>query len=218
MKTILLNQLSPQVSPEIFPPTAFAGIKILVLPWLFPKKIISDAETWEKFQGPSSPYYQQILVVLESFGASEDQVTWLNYFAATTAEIKQAVQEADLILLPEGFPEEGFERLQEKNLIQPLKRFAKTVVGIGGGAQLWLSQFHLTPDEHYQRLAFHAGIGRVKGFDLQLDYQKNLVQQIAIARTIKDHRQPVYALSQTGALVLSPEIKTYGPVKLFKRS
>lgn len=162
-------------------------------------------------------YYNGIVSGFLSYGISEKNITFINYFTDTKESAEEKIKQADIIYFTGGSPERMAERIKEFNLTDILREHNGIVMGYSAGAVIQLSEYHLSPDSNYSEFNYYEGIGYLSDFYLEVHYENTEAQNTAIKRVLAERRKTVYALSlDAGAIVAdNRNVKLLGDVKTF---
>lgn len=162
-------------------------------------------------------YYNGIVSGFLSYGISEKNITFINYFTDTKESAEEKIKQADIIYFTGGSPERMAERIKEFNLTDILREHNGIVMGYSAGAVIQLSEYHLSPDSNYSEFNYYEGIGYLSDFYLEVHYENTEAQNTAIKRVLAERRKTVYALSlDAGAIVAdNGNVKLLGDVKTF---
>lgn len=114
-----------------------AGKKVFILAFSFAAEYIHSSEEWIQAYGqPEGEYYRPMLKALTSYGVREEEISWGNYFEDSSRALQAKINEAEVLFLPGGAPDEFFDRLKEKNLIDAIQQFKGTIIGFSAGAMV----------------------------------------------------------------------------------
>lgn len=165
-------------------------MRVLVLPFAFRPEQIPDAREWEtRYNRENGMFSMGLAEVFRQYGIPLSQLEWVNYYAPGT-DLPRRIAESDVLYFCGGEPDLLYRRLEELNLLAPLKRFDGIVMGDSAGAVIQLDRYRNQP-----------GLGYLRDFDLEVHYTGSEEQQAVIRQMLAAHRKPVFALGPQGALV-----------------
>lgn len=162
-------------------------------------------------------FYDGITGGFASYGISEENITFINYFEDTKESAAQKIEKADIVYFPGGLPDRMMDRIKEFDLYDVLMKHDGIVMGYSAGAVIQLSEYHLSPDEDYSEFRYYNGLPYLNGFYVEVHYEGTDIQNDAIKRVIAERGKTVYAtgLGAGAILVDNGNIKLIGNVKTY---
>lgn len=197
-----------------------AGKKVFILAFSFAAEYIHSTEEWIQAYGqPEGEYYSPMLKALASYGVGEEEISWGNYFEDSPRTLQAKINEAEVLFLPGGAPDEFFDRLKEKNLIDAIQQFKGTIIGFSAGAMVQIQDFHITEDDHYKEYSYHEGLDLLTDFDVEVHFEKDdSTMQASIQRCLKEKKKVVYGIGNAGAVIVEGDsILTLGEVEKYEQ-
>lgn len=197
-----------------------AGKKVFILAFSFAAEYIHSSEEWIQAYGqPEGEYYRPMLKALTSYGVREEEISWGNYFEDSPRALQAKINEAEVLFLPGGAPDEFFDRLKEKNLIDAIQQFNGTILGFSAGAMVQIQDFHITEDDHYKEYSYHEGLDLLTDFDVEVHFEKDdSTMQVSIQRCLKEKKKVVYGIGNAGAVIVEGDsILTLGEVEKYEK-
>lgn len=194
---------------------------VAVVAFSFRDREVKSLSDWNRLYGKKllkkGKYYDGIVGGLLSYGISEKNITFLNYFTDTKESAAEKIKQADIIYFTGGSPDRMAERIKEFDLTDVLKNHSGIIMGYSAGAVIQLSEYHLSPDDDYDEFNYYEGIGYLDNFYLEVHYENTEAQNTAIKRVLDERGKTVYALSLgAGAIVVdNGKVKLLGDVKTF---
>ncbi len=166
-------------------------MRVLVFPFAFRPEQISDAQEWERcYNREDGMFSLGLAEVFRQYGIPLSQLEWVNYYAPGT-DLPRKIAKSDVLYFCGGEPDLLYHRLEELDLIAPLKRFRGIVMGDSAGAVIQLDRYHDQP-----------GLGYLRDFDLEVHYTGSEEQQTVIRRLLTERGQLVFALGPQAALIV----------------
>ncbi|MGN1346607.1 MAG: Type 1 glutamine amidotransferase-like domain-containing protein [Eubacteriales bacterium] len=204
----LYDELKPYLKP---------WYSVAVVAFSFRDNRVTSLSDWEALYGKAGKYYDGIVGGFRSYGISEDQIAFLNYFTDTKASAAEKVRAADLLYFPGGLPDRMMDRIREFELYDVLMAHKGIVMGYSAGAVLQLAEYHLSPDNDYPAFRYYEGLPYLKDFYLEVNYEGTPEQNQSIRRVTAEKGKPVYATAlRSGALlVVNGTIRPLGNVRCF---
>ncbi len=193
---------------------------VAVVAFSFRDNRVKSVEDWNLLYGEESgKYYAGITGGFASYGITESNITFINYFEDTKVSAAQKITKADIIYFPGGLPDRMMDRIKEFELYDILMNHDGIVMGYSAGAVIQLSEYHLSPDEDYPAFQYDKGLPYLSGFYLEVHYEDTEIQNDAIQRVIAERGKPVYATaSGAGAILIdNGNTQLIGNVKVFNK-
>ncbi len=193
--------------------------RVAVVAFSFRDSRVKSLEDWNLlYSRDNGKFYGGIVGGFASYGISEDNVTFINYFADTKESAKDKIKTADIIYFLGGLPDKMMDRIKEFELYDVLMSHNGIVMGYSAGAVIQLAEYHLSADEDYPEFKYYEGLPYLNDFYLQVHYEDKETQKSAIQKVIKERKKTVYATAcMKGAIVVENGIiKLLGDVKEYK--
>lgn len=205
--------LYPELKKFIVP-----GSKVAIVAFSFRDSQAKNAEQWDALYGKANGrFYRGIVNALESYGVSEDDIWFINYYADTKAFAERKVRGADIVYFLGGLPDRMMERIDEFGLRDVLMGHDGVFMGYSAGAVIQLAQYHLSPDDDYPDFSYYQGLPFLDDFYLEVHYEGTDAQKDAIFQVLSQRKKRVYATALgKGAIVIdNGDVKLLGDVKVF---
>lgn len=220
MVNILLSQynFNQEWAKETVQKYITANDKVVVIPFAFSEKWISNNEEWvNAYDRSCGKYYNEIVEPFIELGINEDNIIWLNYFEDAVDEMKKTIDSSNIIFLTGGLPERAVERLIEKELLNYINN-NKLVIGASAGALMQLNNYFISPDEDYTEFMYYQGIGLInKDFYIEVHYENTDIQNDCIKRVLNEKTDTVYAIKDNGGIIVeNGNLLLLGDVVIFK--
>ncbi|WBW96395.1 Type 1 glutamine amidotransferase-like domain-containing protein [Oceanirhabdus sp. W0125-5] len=193
--------------------------KIVVIPFSFHEKWISNNQEWQNaYNAEYGKYYKEIVKPFIDLSICEENITWINYFEDTQDKMKRVIESSDIVFLTGGLPDMAVKRVLEKDLLNSINK-SKLIIGASAGALIQLNNYYLSPDEDYPEFMYSDGLGLIKkDFQIEVHYDETDIQNRCIQKVLKEKTDTVYAIKDTGGIILdNDKITLLGDVVTFKR-
>ncbi len=154
--------------------------------------------------------------IFYKYGIQKDQISWIQYFKDSKEEMLQKIQNSSIVYFPGGAPDLFMKRIKECKLKRILKNYQGTMIGVSAGAMVQLEEYHITPDDEYPTFQYLTGLGCTHGFDIEVHYQGKNHQKEYINKVIKEKKKIVYALYESGGLIVKDTVSAFGKVDVLK--
>lgn len=154
--------------------------------------------------------------IFYKYGLKKEQITWINYFKDSKEEMLNKLQNSSVVYFPGGAPELLMKRIKECKLKRILKNYQGTMIGVSAGAMVQLDDYHITPDDEYPTFQYLKGLGCMNSFDIEVHYQANNHQRKYIQKVLEEKKKPIYALYETGGLIVKESVSMFGKVEVFE--
>lgn len=192
---------------------------VAVVAFSFRDNRVRSMSDWDAlYSKENGKYYDGIVGGFTSYGISEGNVSFINYFTDTKETAAQKIKAADIIYFPGGLPDRMLDRIKEFDLYDILLRHEGIIMGYSAGAVIQLAEYHLSPDDDYSEFKYYEGIPYLNNFYMEVHYEGTKVQDESIQRVLDERGKTVYATSlKAGAiLVNNGKVKLFGDVKVFR--
>lgn len=195
-----------------------ANDKVLVIPFSFGEDISNDMDWQNEFGKNNGNHYKGIVTPFLSYGISEKNITFINYFKDTKESAKDRIKNSDIIFFTGGLPDKMMCRLKEFDLINEIENFTGTIIGSSAGAMIQIKEYHITPDEDYDKFSYNKGLNLIKNFDIEVHYKETKIQKNYINKVLNEKTDTVYAIKNTGGIVIDNNLITFlGDTQTFTR-
>ena len=164
---------------------------------------IPDAAAWERLYRPSGEIYRILTGTFSGYGIPETSVRFVSWYHDTPESAEEAVRNSDAIFMTGGLPDVLYDRLCQWGLDALLRRYPGVVIGCSAGALVQMTEYHITPDADYDTYGYYPGLGLLEGFEPEVHYAASPVQQESIHRYLKERGKPVYAITNSGGLIVN---------------
>lgn len=177
--------------------------KVLIVPFSYHEDWLYDNETWERaFNKISGTHYKEIINPFLEYDIEESNIKWINQFTDTIDEMKNKIKESDIIFFTGGYPEKMYERFCKYDITKELENFEGIMMGMSAGAMVQLQEYHVYPDQDYNNFDYYNGLNIINDFDVSVHYDNGEVQNICILKAINEKKKPVYAITDSGGLIV----------------
>ncbi|KYH30057.1 peptidase family S51 [Clostridium tepidiprofundi DSM 19306] len=221
MINILLSQYNFQDkwARDIIQKYIHSNDKITVIPFAFSEKLIGNIMEWQDAYNENyGKYYREIVEPFLELGISEKNITFLNFFEDTEDKMKRIIESSDIVFLTGGLPDMAVQHVLEKGLLNSINE-SKIIIGVSAGALMQLSNYHISPDKDYPEFMYSKGLGLIKeNFYIEVHYSETDLENNCIKRALKEKTDIVYAIKDTGGIILDNNtITLLGDVITFKK-
>lgn len=124
-------------------------------------------------------------------------------YRLTNQEMKNEINEHNVLYFTGGRPEKLMESLVEKELIQAVKDFSGLMVGVSAGALVFCRDCIITKDEDYPQTQVIKGLGLVD-FSVEVHYEETIDEELI---PISDKRD-IYAIPNGSAVFWDKKVVT----------
>lgn len=193
--------------------------RVLIVPLSFDDRKISSDEDWQKSYNPNyGRYYKEVVSPFASYGIREDDIRWINYFTDKKENIIEMIEKSDILFFTGGLPDKTMDRLKELGLIKHIEAFKGIIIGASAGAMIQTKEYHISPDKDYDTFSYNRGLDIIKNFNIEVHYNETDMQKSFINRVLDEKRRTVYAIKDTGAIVMNNDnIELVGDVIKFNK-
>ena len=191
---------------------------VAVVAFSFRDNRVKTSSDWDAlYSKENGKFYSGIVGGFMAYGISENNISFVNYFADTKEPAAAKILSSDIVYFLGGLPDRMMDRINEFDLYNILLNHKGIVMGYSAGAVIQLSEYHLSPDDDYPEFKFYNGIPYLKDFYLEVHYEGTEAQQDSIKRVIQERGKTVYATAvRAGAILVdNGNIKLLGDVRVF---
>lgn len=191
---------------------------VAVVAFSFRDNRVKTSSDWDAlYSKENGKFYSGIVGGFMAYGISENNISFVNYFADTKESAAAKILSSDIVYFLGGLPDRMMDRINEFDLYNILLNHKGIVMGYSAGAVIQLSEYHLSPDDDYPEFKFYNGIPYLKDFYLEVHYEGTEAQQDSIKRVIQERGKTVYATAvRAGAILVdNGNIKLLGDVRVF---
>jgi len=171
-------------------------MKIVVILFSFFEEEILTKEEYDK-------HYENIIEAFKNiysrYGIND--ISIINYYSDTKESALNKINNADIVVLPGGAPDQFMNRLNEFDLIDKSLYENKIIIGSSAGAMIQLDVFHISPDRDYKKYSIHNGLGLLKNIKVEVHYNKRLKQIISFNKTIKRYEEIGFLIPNGSGLI-----------------
>lgn len=191
---------------------------VAVVAFSFRDSRVKSLADWNSlYSKESGIYYGGIVGGFASYGISESNIEFINYFTDSKKSAAQKIAKADIIHFLGGLPDRMMDRIKEFDLYDVLMKHQGIVMGYSAGAVIQLTEYHLSPDSDYPEFKYCEGLPYLNDFYMEVHYENTDAQNKSIQRVIAERGKTVYAtvVGAGAILVDNGSIKLLGDVKVF---
>ncbi len=193
--------------------------KVAVVAFSFRDSRVKSFEDWNLlYSKENGRFYGGIVGGFLSYGISDENITFINYFTDTKESAKNKINNADIIYFLGGLPDKMMDRIKEFELYDVLMNHKGIIMGYSAGAVIQLDEYHLSPDEDYPEFKYYNGLPYLNDFYLEVHYEGKYTQDLAIQKVLEERKKTVYAtVCMKGAILVdNGVVKLLGDVKEYK--
>lgn len=191
---------------------------VAVIAFSFRDSIVKSASDWNTlYSSEQGKYYKGIVDGFISYGISEDNIKFVNFFTDTKESAAKKILSADIIYFLGGLPDRMMNRIIEFDLYDTLMNFNGIIMGYSAGAVIQFQEYHLTPDNDYSEFAYYSGLPYLKDFCIEIHYEDTEIQNQSIRKVNFERNKTLYAIAHdSGAIIVdNGMIRLIGNVKTF---
>lgn len=190
--------------------------KVVVIPWSFANELKSK-NVREFFNDKKYDKYIKPLIEL---GLDIKNVRILDCYNDSREEMIRLINDSSILILPGGNPEMFYNKVIQTQILECLKNYKDTIIGVSAGAELQLKKYFITKkNNYYKKFAWYDGFGIIDNdfyFDVHSINQGKYLP--SLKRKSKEVMKDIYCLFDSGVIIYNrenKELNTYGEVVLF---
>jgi len=174
---------------------------------------------WQSaYNKDNGKYYKSVVIPFLSYGVTEENIDWINYFKYTKDSAKDKVRNSDILFFTGGLPDKMMFRLKEFDLTDEIEGFVGIIMGISAGAMIQIAEYHITPDKDYDTFSYNRGLNLIKDFGIEVHYEETEIQINYINKVLNEKKDMMYAIKDTGGIIIdNNEITLLGDTHIFSR-
>ena len=193
--------------------------KLVVIPWSFPVELESK-NIREFFDDKKFNKYIKPLIEL---GLNIENVKILDCYKDSKEYIINSINDSSILTLPGGNPEMFYNKVIQTGILECLKNYKKTIIGVSAGAELQLKRYFITKkNNYYKKFAWYDGFGII---DDDFYFDVHSVNRGRYLSSLKNRSQKIkkdiYCLFDSGVIIYNrktKELNTYGEVVIFNEN
>lgn len=175
--------------------------KVLIIPFSFGQEINNEEDWKYAYSKENGEHYQSIIEPFLYYGIKEANIKWINYYKDTIKSAKAKLRNSNIIFFTGGFPDKLKSRLNDFHLIDKLENYGGIIIGSSAGAMIQIAEYHITPDEDYNKFKYSRGLNIIKDFGIEVHYQGAEVQNKSIEKVLNEKKEIVYAITDNGGII-----------------
>ena len=188
------------------------SMKVVIVGFSFFDNLEEDK--YFEYYGKDSEYQLKMANLFNRYEIND--VNWIYYYQMTKAESIELIKSADIIYFPGGAPDLMYERIKEKELLQPLKAFKGIIIGSSAGTMIQLENFHISPDNEYNKFSMNQGLGYLNDFFIEVHFRRRKKQKSSMRKLNRKYNKPIYVIPDDGIMIVKDNnVKTLGSAKLY---
>lgn len=177
--------------------------KVTIVPFAFHEEWIKNAEEWEgSYSKLSGEYYDKIIFPFLTYGISEYNITWINYFTDNNDSAKTKIKTSDIIFFTGGLPDKIMNRLAEFDLIDTIEHHKGIIMGWSAGAMMQCLDYYFSPDKDYPEFKYARGLDCIRNFAVEVHYKNTETQNESIEKFISKTGKKVYTTESESAIIV----------------
>ena len=193
--------------------------KLVVIPWGFAAELESK-NIMEFFDDKK---YNKYIEPLINLGLNIENIKILDCYKDSKEYMINSINDSSILILPGGNPEMFYNNVIQTGIIECLKNYKKTIIGVSAGAELQLKKYFITKkNNYYKKFAWYDGFGIIDD-DFYFDvHSVNRGRYLSsLKNKSKQTKKDIYCLFDSGVIVYdrkNKELNTYGEVVIFNEN
>lgn len=190
--------------------------KLVVIPWSFPIELKSK-NIKEFFDDKKYNKYIEPLIRL---GLNVKNIKILDCYKDSKEYMVNSIKDSSILILPGGNPEMFYNKVIQTGILECLKEYKKTIIGVSAGAELQLKKYFITKkNNYYKKFAWYDGFGIINDdfyFDVHSINRGRYLP--ALKNVSKQVNKDVYCLFDSGVIIYdrkTKDLNTFGEVLYF---
>jgi peptidase E len=176
--------------------------QVLIVAFSFFKEEVTSETQYDALYEKGGTYYDKMIAMFSSYGISENQISWIHYYKDDTASAIQKIKEADILYFPGGAPDLMMKRIHEFGIQESLEQHQGIYIGSSAGAMIQFEDYHISKDHDYKRFSYEHGLNLLKGFSIEVHYDRKKKQKSGMHKVWRAYRHDIYAIPDDGCMVI----------------
>ena len=190
--------------------------KLVVIPWSFAVELESK-NVMEFFDDKKYNKYIQPLI---DIGLNTKNIKILDCYKDSKEYMINSINDSSILILPGGNPEMFYNKVIQTGILECLKNYKRTIIGVSAGAELQLKKYFITKkNNYYKKFAWYDGFGII---DNDFYFDVHSVNRGRYLSSLKNKsiqtKTNIYCLFDSGVIVYNrktKELNTCGEVVIF---
>ena len=193
--------------------------KLVVIPWSFAVELESK-NVMDFFDDKK---YNKYIEPLINLGLKNENIKILDCYKDSKEYMINSINDSSILILPGGNPEMFYNKVIQTGILDCLKIYKKTIIGVSAGAELQLKKYFITKkNNYYKKFAWYDGFGIIDDdfyFDVHSINRGRYLS--SLKNKSKQTKMDIYCLFDSGVIVYdrkTKELNTYGEVVIFNEN
>lgn len=193
--------------------------KLVVIPWSFAVELESK-NVMDFFDDKK---YNKYIEPLINLGLKDENIKILDCYKDSKEYMINSINDSSILILPGGNPEMFYNKVIQTGILDCLKIYNKTIIGVSAGAELQLKKYFITKkNNYYKKFAWYDGFGIIDDdfyFDVHSINRGRYLS--SLKNKSKQTKMDIYCLFDSGVIVYdrkTKELNTYGEVVIFNEN
>ena len=194
----------------------YKDTKLVVIPWGFAVELESK-NVMDFFDDKK---YNKYIEPLINLGLKDENIKILDCYKDSKEYMINSINDSSILILPGGNPEMFYNKVIQTGILDCLKIYKKTIIGVSAGAELQLKKYFITKkNNYYKKFAWYDGFGIIDDdfyFDVHSINRGRYLS--SLKNKSKQTKMDIYCLFDSGVIVYdrkTKELNTYGEVLVF---
>lgn len=194
-------------------------VKLVVIPWSFPVEL--ESKNVREFFDDKK--FNKYITPLIELGLNIENIKILDCYKDSKKYIINSIKESSILILTGGNPEMFYNKVIQTGILECLKKYKKTIIGVSAGAELQLKRYFITKkNNYYKKFAWYDGFGII---DDDFYFDVHSVNRGRYLSSLKNRsekmKKDIYCLFDSGVIIYNrktKELNTYGEVAIFNQN
>lgn len=193
--------------------------RLVVIPWSFPIEL--ESRNVREFFDDKK--YNKYIEPLIGLGLNIENIKILDCYKDSKEYMINAIKDSSILILTGGNPEMFYNKVIQTGILECLKKYQKTIIGVSAGAELQLKKYFITKkNNYYKKFAWYDGFGIIDD-DFYFDVHSiNRGRYLSSLKNKSEQtKKDIYCLFDSGVIIYDRKTKklnTYGEVVIFNRN
>lgn len=167
----------------------------------FPKDVLTQ-ESYDFLYEKGGAYYDKMIAQFLAYGIRESNIQWIHYYKDTTETAIKKIKSADILYFPGGAPDLMMQRIHAFGIQEAIEAHQGLFIGSSAGSMIQFSDYHISKDGDYRRFSYEKGLNLLKGFSIEVHYDRKRKQKTGSRKVWRAFRHDIYAIPDNGCMVI----------------
>lgn len=177
--------------------------RVCVLAFSFFDFHINNENEWDSWYLPGNFYYEKLVSSFSKYNIKPENITFLNYYKDSKEDLTKKINKSDILYIPGGAPDQMYNRIVEKGILEILKKYSKIIIGSSAGAIIQNDIYHISKDREYNKYSLNKGLGYISDFGIEVHFKPRRQQKKGLRKTARNNKRAIYVIPDDSAIIFN---------------